>query len=97
MEAFVVAMLNGRAAVLEYMVSRGFNVDSLVYGSPVINVAVGNGMTADGRVSRAVRRQSGPSRLATHAIRSGAGAGDVPEHVTGSQPPAHRRALWHGP
>ena len=43
MEAFVVAMLNGRAAVLEYLVSRGVNVDSLVYGSPVINVAVGNG------------------------------------------------------
>jgi hypothetical protein len=45
MEAFVIAMLNGRTAVLEYMVSRGFPVDSLVYGSPVINMAVGNAMT----------------------------------------------------
>ena len=46
MEAFLIAMLNGRTAVLEYMVSRGFAVDSLVYGSPVINFAVGNAMTA---------------------------------------------------
>ena len=45
MEAFVIAMLNGRMAVLEYMVSRGFPVDSLVWGSPVINFAVGNAMT----------------------------------------------------
>lgn len=44
MEAFFVAMLNGRCAVLEYMVQRGFNVNSLVWGSPVINVAVGNHM-----------------------------------------------------
>jgi Clp amino terminal domain, pathogenicity island component len=46
MEAFLIAMLNGRTAVLEYMVSRGFPVDSLVYGSPAINFAVGNCMTA---------------------------------------------------
>lgn len=46
MEAFFIAILNGRAEVLEYMVSRGFPVNSLVYDSPIINVAVGNGMTA---------------------------------------------------
>ena len=46
MEAFFIAMLNGRAAVLEYMVSRGFPVNSLIYDTPVINIAVGNGMTA---------------------------------------------------
>jgi len=45
MEAFVVAMLNGRATVLEYMVSRGFPIDSLVWGSPVIHMAIGNAMT----------------------------------------------------
>ncbi len=45
MEAFFIAILNGRTPVLEYMASRGFPVDSLVYGSPVINIAVGNGMT----------------------------------------------------
>lgn len=42
MEAFVVAMLNGRTAVLEYMASRGFPLNSLIYESPVINLAVGN-------------------------------------------------------
>lgn len=45
-EAFVVAMLNGRTAVLEYMVSRGFPVNTLLWDSPVINFAVGNAMTA---------------------------------------------------
>ena len=45
MEAFLIAMLNGRTAVLEYMVSRGFPIDSLIWGSPVINMAVGNAMT----------------------------------------------------
>jgi hypothetical protein len=44
-EAFFVAMLNGRTAVLEYMVSRGFPVDSLIYGTPMINLAVGNAWT----------------------------------------------------
>jgi hypothetical protein len=43
-EAFLIAMLNGRTAVLEYMVSRGFPVDSLIYGSPLISMAVGNAM-----------------------------------------------------
>lgn len=42
MEAFFIAMLNGRTTVLEYMVSRGFPVNSLVWGTPVISVAVGN-------------------------------------------------------
>ena len=45
MEAFFVAMLNGRTSVLEYMVSRGFPVDSLAWGQPLINIAVGNAMT----------------------------------------------------
>lgn len=45
MEAFFVAVLNGRANVLEYMVQRGFPVNSLIWGSPVINIAVGNAMT----------------------------------------------------
>jgi hypothetical protein len=45
MEAFLIAMLNGRTSVLEYMVSRGFPIDSLAWESPVINFAVGNAMT----------------------------------------------------
>lgn len=44
MEAFLVAMLNQRSAVMEYVVSRGFPVDSLVYGSPVLHMAIGNAM-----------------------------------------------------
>jgi hypothetical protein len=42
LEAFLVAMLNGRTAVLDYMAARGTPVDSLLWSSPVINVAVGN-------------------------------------------------------
>ncbi len=34
-EAFWVAVLNGRANVIEYMVSRGFDVDHLLGGNPV--------------------------------------------------------------
>ena len=45
MEAFWVAVLNGRTAVMEYMVSRGFPVDSLAWSEPVINIAVGNAWT----------------------------------------------------
>ena len=44
-EAFFVAMLNGRMNVLEYMVSRGFSVNTLVWDSPVIHMAIGNAMT----------------------------------------------------
>lgn len=46
MEAFLVAMFNGRTEVLSYMASRGFNVNSLAWGSPLINMAVGNAWTA---------------------------------------------------
>jgi hypothetical protein len=44
-EAFFVAMLNGRTAVLEYMASRGVPVNSTIYGSPLVNIAVGNAWT----------------------------------------------------
>jgi hypothetical protein len=44
MESFVVAMLNGRTAVLEYMVSRGFPLNRLPVDSPLISMAVGNAM-----------------------------------------------------
>ena len=46
MEAFVVAVFNGRTKVLEYMASRGAPVNSLVFQNPVISVAVGNAMTS---------------------------------------------------
>lgn len=44
-EAFLVATLNGRTDVLEYMAGRGVPLDSMIYGTPVINFAVGNGWT----------------------------------------------------
>lgn len=45
-EALLVAMLNGRAAVIEELAARGGAVNSMLYGSPLLNVAVGNGMSA---------------------------------------------------
>jgi hypothetical protein len=45
-EALFVAVLNGRSAVIEALAARGAPVNSLVYGSPLLNVAVGNMMTA---------------------------------------------------
>jgi|JI6StandDraft_1071083.scaffolds.fasta_scaffold00508_16 hypothetical protein len=42
LEAFWVAVLNGRTNVIEYMASRGFNIDSQKWGAPVVNIAVGN-------------------------------------------------------
>ncbi|MDB4889485.1 MAG: Clp domain protein [Gemmatimonadetes bacterium] len=45
-EALIVAMLNGRTGVLEYLASHGAPLNSLVFGEPLINIAVGNGMQA---------------------------------------------------
>lgn len=42
LQAFFVAMLNARTAVMEYMASRGFDVNTLIWDSPVLNIAVGN-------------------------------------------------------
>lgn len=42
MEALFVAAINRRIRVIEYMASRGAPIDSMVYGSPLINVAIGN-------------------------------------------------------
>jgi hypothetical protein len=41
-EAFAIAMTNGRTKVLEYMASHGTPVNSLIYMSPLINPAIGN-------------------------------------------------------
>lgn len=45
METFFVAALNGRTAVMEYLASSGFDVNTLVWDSPVLNIAVGNKWT----------------------------------------------------
>jgi hypothetical protein len=39
-EALVVAILNGRTAVVEYLASRGAPINSLIYGSPIFSVAL---------------------------------------------------------
>ena len=43
MEAFMVACFNGRARTIEYLSSRGFDVDCLLYGGPMLGMAAGNG------------------------------------------------------
>ncbi|MEP6766877.1 MAG: hypothetical protein ABJB66_21350 [Gemmatimonadaceae bacterium] len=43
LEAFFIAVLNGRVGVLDYMISRGFPVDTMLWESPIIVLAVGNG------------------------------------------------------
>jgi hypothetical protein len=45
-EAFVVALLNRRTKVLEYMISRGFPVDTLEWEMPFVAMAVGNRWTS---------------------------------------------------
>jgi hypothetical protein len=42
MEAFFVAAVNARTHVMEFMASRGFDVNTLVWDTPILNVAVGN-------------------------------------------------------
>lgn len=44
-EAFWVAALNQRIPVMEYMISRGFDVNYSTWGPPIVNVAVGNAWT----------------------------------------------------
>lgn len=55
LEALLVAMLNGRVEMIEYLAARGAPVNSLAYGKPLIEVATGNGMTA---VAEALARAS---------------------------------------
>ena len=44
-EAFWVAALNGRIEVMEYLIARGLDVNCRAWGTPVVNIAVGNGWT----------------------------------------------------
>jgi hypothetical protein len=45
-ETLLVAMLNERTAVLEYLAARGAPLNSMIYGTPLISLAVGNAWTA---------------------------------------------------
>ncbi len=42
-EAFWVAAINGRTAVLEFLLAQGLDVNCRAFGTPVVNIAVGNG------------------------------------------------------
>jgi hypothetical protein len=44
LEVLLVAVLNGRTKVLDYLASRGAPLNSLLYGAPLIHIAVGNAM-----------------------------------------------------
>ena len=46
LEALLVAVLNGRIAVIEYLASRGAPLNSTLYGMTLLDLAVGNRMTA---------------------------------------------------
>ncbi|MEO8564505.1 MAG: hypothetical protein ABI601_20695, partial [bacterium] len=46
MEALFVAVLNGRVGVIEYMATRGAPLNSVVYGMPLIVMAVAQRLTA---------------------------------------------------
>ena len=56
LEALLVAMLNGRVKMIEYLAACGAPVNSLAYGKPLIEVATSNGMTA---VAEALAKASG--------------------------------------
>ena len=45
-EARLVALVNGRTAVLDHLAAHGAPLNSLIYGMPLISIAVGNLMTA---------------------------------------------------
>lgn len=42
MEAFLIALFNGRTNVMEYLASRGFDVNSRIWDAPLVQLAVGN-------------------------------------------------------
>jgi hypothetical protein len=45
-EAFLIAVLNGRIEVLDYMCSQGFPVNTLIWGSPIIVMAAADRMVS---------------------------------------------------
>lgn len=43
MEVLSIAAFNARANVIDYLASRGVNLDNMAWGVPIVNLAVGNG------------------------------------------------------
>jgi hypothetical protein len=95
MEAFLVAVLNGRTAVLTYMVSRGFDVNTRVGDTPVINFAVVEAMLSGGSFTRVVESllQCGAS-LDIKGWRPNESARELAREVFGQAPQdANRRRI----
>ncbi len=89
-EAFWVAALNNRIAVMEYMISRGLDVNCRVWGTPVVNVAVGNAWTL---VVECLVRAG--ADLDIHEGNSNGTARDMARTmlVNGSHGPSYRRIV----
>jgi hypothetical protein len=88
MEAFFLAAFYRRTAVLEYLASRGFNVNTLVWDTPVLNVAAGNGWTTV--VECLVRCGADPTIKGQHPDWT---AREYARHMLEQEPqnPEHRR------
>lgn len=55
LEAFFVAMINGRTGVLEHMVSRGFDLNTRLWDTPMVNWAVGQAIALGGQWVRVAK------------------------------------------
>ncbi len=89
-EAFWVAALNSRIAVMEYMISQGIDVNCRVWGTPVVNIAVGNAWT---QVVECLVRAG--ADLDIHEGNSNGTARDMARTmlVNGSHGPSYRRIV----
>jgi hypothetical protein len=89
-EAFWVAALNGRTAVMEYLLAQGLDVNCRAFGTPLVNIAVGNGWTS---VVECLVRAG--ADLDIHEGNSNGTARDMARTMwlDGSHGPAYRRIV----
>ncbi len=89
-EAFWVAALNGRIEVMEYLIARGLDVNCRAWGTPVVNIAVGNGWTP---VVECLVRAG--ANLDIHEGNSNGTARDMARtlFINGSHGPSYRRIV----
>lgn len=65
LEALAIASFNGRGKVIEYLGSRGFDVDCMLYGSPTLPIAVGNLWSVE-TVESLLKAGANPDLRGTH-------------------------------
>ncbi len=89
-EALWVAALNGRTAVMEYLLAQGLDVNCRAFGTPLVNIAVGNGWTS---VVECLVRAG--ADLDIHEGNSNGTARDMARTMwlDGSHGPAYRRIV----